>query len=512
MVGQTDKVEGDGSWDANPSRFGFMGSAKSASVLNDDGSAVKPSSKEIFTFKTGTSWGSNEGVAREETSKVNPDASSIDHARTVKKDQSGGKLDPDHPSAVSQDMSMSILDAGMAANPGALGNVLQKAMQSMVMLKMMDKLSSPAGLLSMASGGMGGALQGLAKGVGVGSMLGALNGVMPGFADLNKLNRSVTETMHNGMMGMMNNVAVGALAANEVAKAASTASTIAGAMRAINSANGIDAIDAVASFGGPAFGLKPGSLASRIALIGPNQTIRTSSIYSGVKVNTTITTSPHPHATANIPILNGKEHIVIATSAIKSIGGELSKGLGISSALGGSLGSISNVTAGLSNISSAFNNISSFTPGNLSGIVNGGLAGVASGGLEKLLGVPTSGLLGAASKLLPKIGGNITGSLSSLNGIGANGGKLSAGLTNATKALSLSKAAHNVASNIFGEARAESVASAVDATAKLAVAVNGPISMVTAFGDKITSAPNINQLKSAVQAGAQRIIGSGQRV
>jgi hypothetical protein len=138
--------------------------------------------------------------------------------------------------------------------------------------------------------------------------------------------------------------------------------------------------------------------------------------------------------------------------------------------------------------------------------------GVASGGLEKLLGVPTSGLMGAASKLLPKIGGNITGSLSDLGSIGADVGKLTAGLTNATKALSLSKAAHGVASNIFGEARAESVANAVDSTAKLAVAVNGPITMVTAFGDKITSAPNVNQLKSAVQAGAQNIIGSGQRV
>lgn len=510
--GETDKVEGEGKWSPNPSRFGFMGSAKSASVMNDDGSALKPASKDIFTFKTGNSWGSNEGVARQETSKVNPDASSIDHARTVKKDQSGGKLDPDHPSAVSQDQSMSILDAGMAANPEALGNVLQKAMQSMVMLKMMDKLSSPAGLLSMASGGMGGALQGLASKVGVGGMLGALNGVMPGFAALNVLNSSVTETMHNGMMGMMNNVGVGALATHEITKAVSSASTIAGAMGAIKSASGIDAIDAVAHFGGPAFGLKPGSLASRIALIGPNQTIKTTSIHNGVRINTTIKTSPHPHATSNIPILTGMEHIEIATAAVSDISGALSSGLGINTAIGSALGSVSNVTAGLSNISSAFNKISSFSPSSLSGVVSGGLAGVASGGLEKLLGVPMSGLMGAASKLLPAIGGNLTSSLSSLASGGADVGNLTAGLTNATKALSLSKAAHNVASNIFGEARAESVANAVDSTSKLAAAVNGPITMVTAFGDRITSAPNVSQLKSAVQAGVQNIIGSGQRI
>jgi hypothetical protein len=512
-MAQTDKVEGEGNWSPNPSRFGIMGSAKSASVMNDDGSAVKPPAVNgPLTFKTDTNWGTNPEVARQKTSEVSKDASAVDHARTVKKDQSGGKLDPDHPSAVSQDMSMSILDAGMAANPMALGNALQKAMQSMVMLKMMDKLSSPAGLLSMASGGMGGALQGLAKNVGVGGMLGALNGVMPGFANLNKLDRIATETMHNGMMGMMNNVGVGALAAHEITKAASSASTIAGAMKAIHSANGIDAIDAVASFGGPAFGLTPGSLASRIALIGPNQTIRTTGTYSGMKINTTIRTSPHPHATSNIPVLNGLEHISIATAAVSSISGELSRGLGINTSLGTALGSVSNVTAGLSNISSAFNKISSFSPSSLTNIVSGGIGNVASAGLQKLLGVPTSGLLGAASSLLPKIGGSITGSLSTLSGLGANGGKMTAGLTNATKALSLSKAAHNVAANIFGEARAESVASAVDATAKLAAAVNGPISMVTAFGDRITSAPNTNQLKSAVQAGAQRIIGSGQRI
>jgi hypothetical protein len=491
-----------------------MGSAKSASVMNDDGSPVKPPAVSgALTFKTDTNWGTNPEIAREKTSEVSKEASAVDHSRKVKKEQSNGKLDPDHPSAVSQDQSMSILDAGMAANPAALGNVLQKAMQSMVMLKMMDKLTSPAGILSMASGGMGGALQGLAGSVGLGSMLGALNQVMPKLSTSGLLNGSATDMLHTGMMGMMNNVAVGALAAHEVAAAHSRASTIKGAMTAIHSANGIDAIDAVLDFGGPAFGLTPGSLASKIAVTLPNNTLRTSGVYKGVRVDTTIVASPNPHSTARIPKLTGLEHVEIATTAVSNITGDLSHTLGVNTTIGGALGSISDITSGVSSgIGGALTKLSAFSHTDLGGIVNGGMAGVASGGIQKILGFSMDSLLSNATSLLPGIGGSITSTLAALPAAGANAGNLTKGLTNATKALGLSKAAHNVASNIFGQARSEAVASAVDSTANLAAAVNGPITMVTAFGDRITSAPVTNKLKSAIQVGAQHIIGSGQRI
>lgn len=537
---EVDNTEGTGQNKINLSLYGFQGSAKSASTVNADGSPVPPP-KEAILFKTGTSWGENKPIATPETSTVKKEASPVKKAKEVKKDQSGGKLDPDHPSAVSQDMSKNILDATMAANPGALGHVLGKALQSMVMLKMMDKLTSPAGILSMASGGMGGALQGLAAGVGVSSMLGALNSVMPALSVSGILNGTGTDTLHSGMMGMIDNVAVGALAAGEVAAAVSSASTISEAMGAIAS-GAADALDAVAAFGGPAFGLQPGSLAAKIALVGPSGRVDTSVDVGGIRVNATIITSSVPQLTQNIPILKGTEHIAIATAAVSDITGTLSDALGVNNVIGQALGTVSDITGGVADLAGAFSNISSFTPSALGGVVNGGIAGVIDGGLTKILGFPMSGLMANASSLLPGIGGSITGALSSfslpaftlpslpslptipsipgftmpslsdvlapINDIG----NITEGLTNATKAMSLSKAAHNVAQNIFGEARAESVANAVGSLANVVAAVGTPMTMITAFGDRVhCSLPTENLAKTAAIA-AQNIIGSGLRV
>jgi hypothetical protein len=506
---ETDNVEGDGKNKINLSSFGIQGSAKSASVVNADGSPVMPKGDALL-FTSGTSWGTS-SVAQANTSEVKKDASPIKKAKTVKKDQSGGKLDPDHPSAVSQDMEKNILDAAMAANPNALGHVLQKALQSMVMLKMMDKVTSPAGILSMASGGMGGALQGLAAGVGISPMLGALNGVMPALSVSGLLNGTGTDTLHNGMMGMLDNVAVGALAASEIASAVSSASTISEAMGAIID-GAADALDAVAAFGGPAFGLTPGSLAAKIALVGPSGRVNTTVSCGGILVNATIITSQNPHLTQRIPVLTGMEHIEIATAAVSDITGVLSDVLGVNNVVGDILGTVSDVTGGISDLAGAFSNISSFTPGALGGIVNGGIDGVIDGGLSKILGFPMSGLMANVSSLLPGIGGSITSSLSGLGSIGADIGNLTEGLTNATKSLSLSKAAHNVAQNIFGEARAESVANAVGSLANVVAAVGTPMSMITAFGDRVhCSLPTQNIAKIPARAG-QNIIGRGQRV
>lgn len=508
---ETDKTEGTGQNKINLSSFGIQGSAKSASVVGNDGSPVLPPTGDALLFKTGTSYGENTELAKPKTSEVSKDASAVTKSKSVKKDQSGGKLDPDHPSAVSQDMSLNILDAEMAANPGALGHVLQKALSSMIMLKMMDKATSPAGILSMASGGMGGALQGLASGVGISSMLGALNKVMPALSSSPILNNTGKDTLHHGMMGMIDNVAVGALAASEIASAMSSASTISEAMTAIHS-GASDAIDAVAHFGGPAFGLVPGSLASKIALIGPSGRIDTSVDVRGTRVNATIITSPAPHLTQNIPKLTGMEHVEIATVAVSTITGTLSDALGVNNAVGKTLGTVSDITSGVADLAGVFNKISSFTPASLGGVVNGGIEGVIDGGLTKILGFPMSGLLSNVSSLLPNIGGSITSALSGLGIAGADMGNLTTGLSNATKALSLSKAAHNVAQNIFGEARAESVANAVGSLSNVVAAVGTPMTMVTAFGDKVHCSLPTYELAKVPAVAGQNIIGGGRRV
>jgi len=503
---ERDKVEGDGQNKNNGSAPNS--GAKSQSNHLDSGSPKLPS-KQGLLFKNGTDYGLNPAVAREETNKVNKQASAQADVKKIKKSQG---LDPDDPSAVSQDKSKNILDAINGANPGAVGHVLQKALQSMIMLKMMDKLTSPAGILSMASGGMGGALQGLAGAVGVSPMLGALNKVMPGIASGSILNETGKDTLHTGMMGMLDNVAVGALAVSEVAAAVSTASTISDAVGAI-AAGALDAIDAVAAFGGPAFGLKPGSLAAKIALVGPNANINTTVNINGVLINAFVVTSANPLSNSRIPILNGMEHIDIATGAVSDIAGTLSNALGMDNPIGKALGSVSDVTAGISNLAGAFSNIGSFTSASLGGVVNDGIAGVVDGGLTKILGFPMSELLSNVSSLLPGIGGTITSSLAGLPGAGAIAGNISEGLTNATKALSLSKVAHTTASNIFGQARAEAIEHGVNSLANVVANVGSAMSMVTAFGDSIhCSLPNAVAAASNVLAAGENIIGLGQRV
>jgi hypothetical protein len=509
-----DKTEGDGNPSSkDPSDYGVCttadGTARYGGAPNlDDSSPNLPSNRADFLSKLGLSYGTNANTGRPSTSKIKPDASAVHNAQENKAKQG---LPQDHPTAASQDPSQSIHDAILAADPSATAAIfLKKALQSMVMLKMMDKLTSPAGILSMASGGLGGALQGLAGGVGLGNMMGALNSVMPGLAVSGLLSGSATQALHNGMMGMLNNVAVGALAASEIASATNTSSNISNAMQAI-AAGSADAVDAVAQFGGPAFGLQPGSLASKIALVGPSGYVSTQSNIGGVLINTTVQTSPIPHLTQNIPVLNGLEHVAIATAAVSNITGTLSDALGVSSSIGNALGSISDVTAGVSNLAGAFGNIGSFGPSSLAGVVNGGIAGIVDGGLSKILGSPLSGLLGNVTSLLPNISGTIQSNISAFPQTSINVGKMTSTMTNATKAMALSKAAHNVAQNIFGKARAEHIADAIGATANLAAAVGGPISMITAFGDRITSSP-INALKSIVNTGTQVVVGNGLRL
>jgi len=510
----TDKAEGDGNpANKDPSDYGVCTTAdgtvnKGGAINNDDGAPNLPSNRADFLSKLGLEYGTNAKTGRASTSKINPNASSVDNAQKNKKDQG---LDQSHPTAGSQDPSQAIHDAILAADPSATAAIfLKKALQSMVMLRMMDKLTSPAGILSMASGGLGGALQGLAGQVGLGSMMGALNSVMPALSVSGLLNSSATNALHAGMIGMMNNVAVGALAASEVAAATNHATNISNAMQAIV-AGSPDAVDAVAQFGGPAFGLQPGSLASKIALIGPSGYVRTSSNIRGVTINTVIQTSPNPHPTQNIPVLTGIEHVEIATAAVSNIAGTLSNVLGVNSGVGQALGSISDVTAGISNLAGSFSNIASFGPSSLAGVVNGGIAGIVDGGLNKILGFPMSGLLGNVTKLLPQIGGNITGSISAFPKSSLSAGKMNTVMQNATKAMALSKSAHNVAQNIFGQSRAEHIVDAITSTSNLAAAVGGPISMVTAFGDRITSSP-ANVIKSVVSAGTQVVIGNTTRL
>ena len=109
---------------------------------------------------------------------------------------------------------------------------------------------------------------------------------------------------------------------------------------------------------------------------------------------------------------------------------------------------------------------------------------------KKVLGVGTSGLIGAAQQLLPDVGGNIQNTLNThLPKTVLDGGNLSQLMTNATKALSLSKMAFNIAKTIFGGSKAQNTADAAAAAASQAQSTGKPVQMSTVDGALIQATP-----------------------
>jgi hypothetical protein len=438
--------------------------------LAPDGSNHGVTDPNVFyranTITSGTQWGINPyiGPNGSDTNKNSNDANAL---KKSKADAKNKGQDTDNPTAASSDKSMQIHDAIMSADPNALNAVLKKAVQSIVMLKMMDKLTSPAGLAGMAAGAIGGALQQLAGQVGVGPLLGALNNVMPALSMSGLLPPSMMSALHEGMMGMLTGSAVGVLTPSSVAAAASTASTIASTVATINSGNPSAAVAAVATLGGASFGLAPGSLASQIAILSPSMSFRTS--IGGVSVG--IISSPVASLASSIPSLGGSEHIAIASGAVTGIASGLGVALGIGAA------------------ASAIGNIAGLTPGGLAGILNNGISGIESAGLQAVLGVGTSGLLGAASKLLPSVGGQLNTALGNLTRTPLNPGTIGALATNAAKAMALSRVSMNIAKSIFQKSEAEQAQEAAHNLAAFVAKTGQAASLTLPNGTTITCRP-----------------------
>ena len=433
-----------------------------------------------------------------------------DETKQKQEEANKGKFTaPSGKTAGSQDPSKNIHDALMAADPGQISASLQKALQSMIMLKMMDKLTSPAGLLAMAGGGIGGALSGLAGAVGMGGLQNALNGAIGGVVAGALINGNLKGALQNGMIGMVTGVAAGALHENEIARAVDTAITVRDAMGAINGGSPY-AVDAVASFGGPAFGLTPGSLEAKIALVGPGGRLQNVQVINGVRVTTTVITSTDTMDYHRIPTLNGMEHIAISAGAISNVAGGISDLIGVDNPIGQGFNDAANALADVADVAAVAGNLSrgvnalmgrglgglASTATNtlgvavgaaaLAGALNGSMNNIISGGLNKILGCGLNGLLGNAASLIPGAGSIITGTLmGKLPSVPSlNAGAITAGAIQATKALALTAAAASAAKNIFGKSQAEAIAGMVGAAAGIAAQV-GSYKMITPFGDTI---------------------------
>lgn len=527
-----DTVEIIGKTDDQSTPIGPMGSNKNTSTVGQ----VNPNTPQLY--KTSNDYGNNSSVGTPTTSTVDKTTNAVDKAKDVKDKNNSDPNKPNNPTIASQSKDKDVHSTIKASDPQLVGQVLKKALDAMIMLKMMDKLTSPAGIHSMTSGGIGGALGALAGKVGLGAMQGSLNNVMPQLSQSGLLTSSLQTSFHDGMIGMMSGQPVGALHPNVINQSLATATAISYATTAIASGNSGTAVDAVAAFGGPAFGLTPGSLASKIALLGPGGVLQTSAVINGVKVNTTIVTSQNPMTTSNIPTLNGMEHVSIAGTSAGVMSGDFSTALKVSNPINPAIYTssaaminpqtmvigaaamvkiVSGIMSGGPNtISTAINAPAGLlTSSGVGGILNNGVGGIISAGLTNILGVGTSGLLGSVTKLLPGIGGNISGTISShLPKTSLNSGSINSLMTQATKALSLSRAAFNVAKNIFGQARSEQIASAVEKTQQNAATAGGSYSYITPMGDSVTSSiagvPTLAPAGSAIGSivrGAGTILG-----
>ena len=440
-----------------------MGSGLDPGILGN----VTKTTQDFLKFKTpgDTNWGSNPNVAPEKKVKGEKNAQGI--AVAEKDSQVPKTLKSTNPTMASAPM-MEVLDAVKQADPKNIVGAVKKALDAMMMLKQISKLTSPAGIIGMASGAMGGAFQEIAGAFGMQGALGMFNQCMPDM--MNILPPSQISALNSGLVGMINQQAVGFLHPDIVNAAMTTQSVIAAAT---NSDVVNDIIMAAATIGGPSLGLDPTTLAGRIATAVVGSTIVEYEYINGVQVKHELFVqySNIQDQLGNIPSLTGTEHVVIPMQYQSPMAQDIATMIR-------NVGGIAGVTAPL-----------------LSNLISNSVANLADQGLSKILGSGIDGLLGNVTSLLPNIAGNITGVISSLNlpNMVINSGNITKAMQETTKILAIGKMSFKIA-DMFGAAMPEEVTAIKDALgaavsvaaagSQLNALVNGVNVRSTNMGDK----------------------------
>lgn len=496
-------VEQDGNLDSNYRSLPSMALDPSfhnpgVGPLGESGK-ITPFSELMSVVPGNENYGRNIKI-NSEKDPTDKKKSAVTKAKARTDEQVPNNLKADNPTAAAGDPSKEIHDAIMDVDPSNIAGSIQKALHAMVMIKMMDKLASPAGIASMAAGALGGGLGGLAKAVGAGAMLGGLSAAMPALQG--SLPGSHLGALNIGMQGMITGNPVGVLAAASVATAAQTVASITGAASVINPNR---SINTAVYLGGPTLGLTPESLAYRIALSTPGATIKTSNIIKGVAVATTleVVDSFMHDQLGVIPKLAGDEHIGIATAHIPvmnyGVGNAMVSTLHTAGLIGGEVagaylgGAVREITGNLANaVSGALGGgniggvLGNVMGGAIGGAISGGVSGIVDSGLNKLLGAPLGGMLGVAGKLVPNIAGSI-GNVVNVHSIkgGLAAGAISGAMNEATKALGLASSGFKI-TKVFGPGLAEQVSDMHDSMVGkvvenvLAGAIKGAVSSALA--------------------------------
>jgi hypothetical protein len=462
--------------------------------------------KEQLLSKKGKEWGRNIKLGKEED-PTDKKANAQKIAKDEKKENNAKNINPDNPTAAAAPKSKEIHDAILEVDPSNVAGSVQKALHCMVTLKMMDKLTSPAGIAEMAAGAMGGALGNIAGALGGPDLACALlKGAMPALTG-GVMNRAGISMLNGAIGGMLDGSSVGALSIDSVVGAASTAASIAAASSAIYNPNMV--LTTAASIGGPTLGMDPTSLSYALALTTPGMKIKKSQIIKGIVIESTLTVldSTIYDQLGNIPRFTGTEHVEIAQAHVAPLTAGLNSAIysGLGATLsGGSLQDIAKfaIAGGIGGA------VGSALGGAIGGVLNGGIGSIVDGGLSKVLGFGLNDLMGNVSSLLPNIAGNLVGSLNIGNAINSvlpgaiDMGAIGGLMNESTKVLGIARMADKAAS-IFIPNIAEEVGAVHDSMVNSIVssALGGAVSGFT--GGAINS---LSMISNGVNIDVARVV------
>ena len=414
---KTQSVEPTGKMDRELGSYTTFGKDKALNpnVLNNVLGNTAPAN---LLSTSGVNYGrSSFGVEKDESFKD-------DNAQLRAKKQNDERVKKnqkaDNPTAASQDPKKEIIEATMAADPTNISGTVQKALHSMMMIKMLDRLSSPAGIAAMAAAAMGGGLGGLARAVGTGAMLGGLSAAMPALQL--SLPGSHLGALNLGMQGMISGNPVGVLAAASVAAAADTVATL----RGVAIASTLEVVD---SFMQDQLGVIPKLYGNEHIIIANDHIIIMEQGIGRATVQTLLDAGFIAGELAGAYLAGRIDTMPSALAGAVSgalVGGAVGGVLG--NALGGAIG----------------------------GAITGGVASIVDAGLTKLLGAPLGKMLDNATSILPNIGTHIVSNVAAhADTIAATA--VSSAMQEATKTLGLAATGFKI-TNVFGPGLAEQVA------------------------------------------------------
>ena len=429
------------------------GSAPKAPTTADGlNPAVLDASKKLksaILSKKGTDYSVNSGVGTETREGLDDKDNAVKRAKAKKAKKNTKNTQPDNPTAASQPKDKSIHDASLAADPKNIVGSVQKALQAMIALKMMDQLTSPGGVSNMVSGALGNALQNVASQLGLSNVLKALSSEMPDIVQ--PLNSSGISILNQAITSMINGTSIGALSSSSILSSQNIINALTEASTGSN-------ITTIANIGGPALGLDADTLASKIAQAAIGEIIVTLTNINGVNVESTVNVSASiQNAVGNIPILNGTEAVNIALGEVPNL--------------------IASITSMINN-----NNISQLGP-----LINATTNKIVDMGLQAILGSGINDMLSNVQNILPNLAGNILGTMSShLPKTVLDQTKIKNVMNQATKVMGLGQMAFKIA-NIFNASLSEQDQSLNDALAnQVSSMIKGSVlSIVSASGSTI---------------------------